>query len=314
MSFTLLAIFNVAVMFILIAAGSLSYRLKLTDYDGAKQFANILTNVVSPCLILTSFQIDFDKSLAVKIAAVAVIAVLMHVVGIVLGKFAFRKVPYSSQCVYRHSSFMPNCGYMTLPLANALLGNVGVIYISIIIAVMNIFTWTYGLQLYSGENAPISVKKAILNPGVLSLFVAIPIFIFSVRFPPIINAPLKSIASINSPLAMITTGIFIAHTGVKSIFRDKYIYIVILLRQFLIPGITGAVMFLIMYLGGPVDNNVFMASMLAAAAPVAVASSMFAARCNADVGLASNTMAASTLTYIFSISVMVFLSSMVLGI
>lgn len=316
MEFTLLATYNVTVMFILIGVGVLSYRLQLLNYDGAKQLANILLNIITPCVILSAFQIDFEKSLALKLGITAIIAVVMHFTGIWIGKFAFKCLPYPSQSVYRYCAMMPNCGYMTLPLAYALLGDIGVIYVSVYIAVTNFFTWTYGLRLLSGEESSFSLAKSFFNPGVISVSLAIPLFLLSIKFPPIILDPMKSLASLNSPVAMLITGVFIAQSELLSSLKDKYIYLVTAIRQFIVPGIIGGMMLLILKLFGSLamDNTVFMASMLASAAPVAVSASLFAAKCDADVGLASKTVAMSTLLYIITISIMVYLSTIALGI
>jgi len=314
MDFTLQTAYNVAVMFILIGVGYLAFRFGYINYGGAKQLSNILLNIVTPCIILSSFQTDYEESLSSKLLFTALIGVFMFLSGILVGKLAFRRLPYSAQSIYRYSAIVPNCGYMTLPLVYALLGDIGVIYVSVYIAILNFFCWSYGIRLLSGKNKPFSIAKGFLNPGVISVFLAVFMFLFSVKLPPIILDPIKSLASINGPIAMIITGVFMGGSDLLSSIRDKNIYLVIAFRQLLIPGLTAAAMLLIRSLGGPIDTNVFMASMLSSAAPVAVNVSMFAAMCDADVALASKTMVISTLFYTVTISVMVYLSTLALGI
>ncbi|MCX7614889.1 MAG: AEC family transporter [Clostridiales bacterium] len=315
MHFTLLATYNVTVMFILIGVGCLSYRLGMINNGGAKQLTNILLNIVTPCIIISSFQIDYEKSLAFKLAIAVIVAIVMHLTGIIIAKFAFRHLPYSSQCIYRYSSFLPNCGYLTLPLAFSLLGNTGVIYVSVFIATTSFFTWTYGLRLFSGENVSVPLSKAFLNPGVISVAIAIPVFLFSIKFPSVILDPMKSLASLNTPVAMIITGVYIAQTDLITSIKNKFIYLVVAIRQFIVPAIVGAIMLLILYILGSqaMDSTLFLASMLASAAPAATSTSLFAAKCNADVVLASKTVAITTLLYIATISIMVYLSTLVLG-
>ena len=53
--------------------------------------------------------------------------------------------------IERFSSVYSNCGFMGIPLVNAMFGSEGVFYLTAFITVFNILAWTHGIIIISGE-------------------------------------------------------------------------------------------------------------------------------------------------------------------
>ena len=70
--------------------------------------------------------------------------------------------------VLQFATVFSNCGYMALPLQSAILGQTGVFYGAAYIAVFNLVNWTYGLFLMGGSEVKFSIKKILINPGVIA--------------------------------------------------------------------------------------------------------------------------------------------------
>lgn len=54
---------QIIVMFLLIGVGAFCYRKKYINDDGAGQLSFILTRIVAPCVVIDSFQREFDPAL-----------------------------------------------------------------------------------------------------------------------------------------------------------------------------------------------------------------------------------------------------------
>ena len=76
----------------------------------------------------------------------------------------------------------------------------------------NIFAFTHGVRLISGkstEKTGFKMKWLLLNPGVISVLIGLPLFLLNVTLPRILGEPVSYIASLNTPLAMLMFGTYL---------------------------------------------------------------------------------------------------------
>jgi predicted permease len=89
-------------------------------------------------------------------------------------------------------------GYMALPLCQSLLGSEGVFYCSAGVVAFNILSFVHGIWLMkkgTENDEGFKIKTIILNPGVLSVAVGLPLFISGIELPEIINGAVTHIAN-----------------------------------------------------------------------------------------------------------------------
>ena len=63
--------------------------------------------------------------------------------------------------IERFSSIYSNCGFMGIPLVNAMFGMEGVFCLTAFITVFNLTVWTHGVILITGEKDVKSVLEAL---------------------------------------------------------------------------------------------------------------------------------------------------------
>lgn len=85
---------------------------------------------------------------------------ILHVVAIV-DLHSLGAGPTNLSCIYKYAAIYGNVGYMALPLAEAELGAEGVFFCSGVLIPFNIFAFTHGIYLMSGESAkkPVSIRN-----------------------------------------------------------------------------------------------------------------------------------------------------------
>jgi predicted permease len=147
------------------------------------------------------------------------------------------------------------------------------------------------------------LKSIILNPGVLSVAVGLPLFVLGVDLPKIINGAVTHIANLNTPLAMIFLGTYIANADLKAMFTHKQNYMVSILKLLVLPGL----MFCIFKLVG-ITGTLITACMISASVPSATNTVMFSAKYGKDTGVASTVVAFCSLLSVLTIPVMIALS------
>lgn len=293
---------QVIIMLLLIVVGFILARTRLVNDMGVDQMVNILFYAVTPVMIIDSFcRVEFTADAALSLAVMAGCAFAAHLVGILLSWVVFRKWGGNGRSVLQCSSIFSNCGFMSLPLAEGLLGANGVFLVSVYVAVHNLLIWTVGLRFFTGGK--MSVKKALLNPGVIGILIGLPIFFFSVSLPGAVSGALTHIANLNTPLAMVVIGCYLAAASLRPEAGDSRLWAAIGLRLAAVPLIClGA-----FRLCG-ITGDLLTACMIPVSAPAAANVVMFAAKFGGDTRLASRMVPISTIVSIATIPVMLTLA------
>ena len=282
---------QVAVLFILIALGFLCNKLRVIQAETVAGMTDLVLYVVTPCIIVVSFQREFSREMLGGLGLAFLIGVGYHLLNIVLAHGVVRDAFERRQSVLRFALVFSNAGFMSIPLQQELLGDVGVFYGAAIIAVFNLVLWSYGLVLMSGETRQMNARKILLNPGVTSVAVGVAFFLISFKLPPILLEPMRAMAALNTPLPMLIIGYYLADAKLGRVVADAKVYGVMALRLLVVPLLVlGALL-----LAGVRDGTAVVAGIIAASAPAAAATTMFAAKVNQDTILSVGIVSYSTL-------------------
>lgn len=298
---------QVFILYIIVAVGFICDRLNLFTEKTARACNDLMFYIVTPCVIVgsflnTEFTPETGKSFAVALAC----SFLAHFVGIILAAPFFNKKGDENNPVYKFAAIYGNVGYMALPLANAVLGAKGVFYCSGGVIALNTIAFTHGIWLMNkGKDVKFDLKKLILNPGVISVLIGLPLFLFSVELPTLINTPISYISNLNTPLAMLIFGTYISKTELKTILKIPQQYIVLAIRLFAIPLIMLGICKIL-----SLDTVLTTACMISSAAPSANNTVMFAAKYNKDTGTASKVVAFTSFVSIITLPIMIAISQL----
>jgi len=312
---------QVAIIFLLVAVGFVCSKFRLLDENAARKLSNVLLFVVMPCVVVKAFQTEFTPELGAGLLISFACAAAAHLAAILLSMCFFRRTEDSSRRVLRFSMVYSNCGFMCIPILQAVVGDVGVFYGSAFIAVFNIMQWTHGAALMGGTNkwkiengklkmkgetaAPdpnngFSLKKAFINPGVVTMVVAVPIFLLNIKIPDIPSAAISHLAAMNTPLAMLVIGCGIQRANLRAALRNGRIWLASFLRLAVVPLLLMGVFLLF-----DLPRDVMRSTMIQASAPVAAGAVMFALRFGRDDALASELVALSTLLSMVTMPVII---------
>lgn len=294
---------QVLILFIMIFVGFICGKKGIITDDSAHHLTDIVLYVVTPCVMLSAFQRKFTLELLGSIAIAALCAALIMAGSIVLANFIFHDKNESRNKVLRFATVFSNCGFMSLPLQKAILGNDGWFYGSIFVAVFNIIIWTYGLVSMSGDKKQLSLKKLVFNPGIAGVVVAIILFVLKIDLPYIISQPIDYLAALNTPLPMLIIGFYLSQANLKKAFTDFQAYISMCIRLVVVPVAAAFVMTLF-----KVDDTILVTCVIAGAAPTAATTTMFAAKYNRNIELSVSIVAATTLVSIITMPLVVALA------
>lgn len=291
---------KVAVMLIMIVAGYLVTRAGWMTEKGAAEITTLLVKLVTPCLIINSLLGAGALKVGEMLLAAAVSALAIGL-AIFISLLFFRKEPPPRRKVLRFAAIFSNAGFMGLPLVEGIVGERGVVYGSFFIAVFNLICWTYGYAMMSGGK--VSVKTALLNPGIIGLAVGLPVYFLKLQLPAVVTEPIGFISELNTPLAMLVIGSYVAKVDARSFLSDWSVYKMSFLRLIVCPGVYILALLLIRP-----EPDLFVSSVIQASAPVAANTALFAVEYGGDSELASKAVALSTVLSIITIPIMTLLA------
>lgn len=278
---------QVGILYIIVLVGAICDKIGLFTEKTAKACTDLLFYIITPCVIVQSFlNQEFTKETGIRLLVAVGCGFLMHFVAIILNVPLYRKGDREKNDLFRYSSIYGNVGYMTLPLTEAILGTEGVFYCSAVVMAFNTVSFTHGVYVMNSNGGKFDKKKLFFNPGVISVLIGLPLFLLKVDLPDIINQPISYISSMQTPIAMLIFGTFLAHTRFNDIFKYKKILLVSVMKLFVLP----AAMVGIYYLLG-LSGTLLTALTISACAPTANNTVMFAAKYNKDTGLAAQIVA-----------------------
>ncbi len=303
----ILAARQVLILYLIVAVGFAADRLHIFGQSTAKRSNDLLFYIITPAVMIQSFiSMEFDIQMASSFGKAFLCMVLTLVVANLIAMPFFKKSAHKA--IFQYATGYGNMGYMALPLCQAMLGNEGVFYCSAGVVAFNILSFTHGIWVMTRdkEKTEFNYKKLFFNPGVISVLIGLPLFIFDVKVPGPLNSAIDYVASLNTPLAMIFFGTYIANTDLKSMFKVKENYLVALLKLVALP----AIMLVIFRLVG-LTGAVITACIISASVPSANNTVMFSAKYGNDTGVASKVVTLTSLISILTIPVMVALSKLV---
>lgn len=264
---------------------------------------DIVLYVVTPCVMVNAFQREFSFDLLGQVFLAAGIALAILILSILLTKLVFHDKDIARRKVLQFSVVFSNCAFMSLPLQKALLGDEGMFFGSIFVAIFNIVVWTFGLVDMSGDRKMLSAKRLALNPGIIGFVASMIIFVTGVQLPVFISSPIGHLANLNTPLPMLIIGYYLANAQLKKAFTDLGSYVALALRLIVIPVGT---LFALAPFG--INRNLVIAFVIACSAPTAATCTMFSAKFNRDVELSVGVVASSTLLSIVTMPLVVSLA------
>lgn len=296
-------------MFTLIAIGWAAYRFKLVGESSVKGITNLLLFFVAPAVTIHAFQRPFDLGQLGHLGIAAVVDTGAFILTILIAKFVFlpRFVQDKDKRVsLKFGTVYTNAGFLGIPLTFALLGDEGVLYAVVYIAVFTVFVWTHGLSLFEDDGLTVlqKVKQAVLNPGIVGIVVALALYSLSLTLPTPISEAVDYLASMNTPLSMIVIGLSLASFSLRTVFSDGLVWFGTLMRNLVVPLLFVIVLWFI-----PIGHVAKLAILISVSTPVAATLVMFTVRSDRDSVFPTRLLCLSTLLSIVTLPAVLTLAS-----
>lgn len=306
MSLTTIIIQQAVIMLFLITIGIVIFKVGLLTKQGSKELSSLVIKVVNPIVILMAYQREMDEKLVKGLLIAFGLSLGAFLITIAIAYILIRKKEGTDFNIDRFSIIYTNCGFMGIPLVNALFGDEGVFYLTAFITLFNILIWTHGLVVISGKGSFKAVIKAFLSPSLIAVAVGIIMFAFQIMLPEILAEGLNFVKELNTPLAMFVAGATIAQTNILKALKKPRIYIITVVKLLVVPIVV-----LILFSFIPVDDIIKLTVVVAMAAPTATICTLFCLEYDKNSLYAAEIFAVTTLASMITLPLIIMLNDFI---
>lgn len=287
---------------IMLALGVLIYRLKIVTTAGNREISSLIVNLCSPIMIISSALSDESEFSLEKLGATIAVCVLIYLAFILFGLvvppllgIGKEKWPF-----YSMLSVFGNAGFIGIPLALAILGTSSMLYVIIFNIFYNLFFYSYGYyEISKVSGKAIAFKpSSLLNPGILSCFVAIAFYLFPITLPAFLSDTMAHVSNCTTFLSMLVLGINLASMPLKKVLAVPKMYVFGVLRILVLPILMALIMNALLH-----DNMMVSAFLLMAAMPAGSMCVMLATEQGAETDTLTSGIIITTLMCLVTVPV-----------
>ena len=225
------------VFVILIVMGFLLYKKNILDIYTARHVSILITNVCNPLLIISCCLSDTNSAshsqvlvtFAVSAGIYAFLILAGYIVPLLLKVSPEDRNAYNMMCVYG------NTGFIGIPLTQALVGDSGVIYVTIFNLIYTVLIYTHGKAVLGNKDGKKFSVRNLLTPGFIFGIIAILIYWFDIRPPQFITKVITYSGNATTFLSMTVLGVSLTTVNVKELLKNVRLHIFIVLRFIIIP-------------------------------------------------------------------------------
>ena len=265
----------------------------------------VLIYVCSPCMVVSSFlSMEYSSENMKNMGLFFLVSFAFEVAFLLTLFFIFRKKFHINK--YRMlaiGSTLGNCGFFGMPLIKALLPDHPEVacYSSIFVISMNILVFTAAVYCLTQEKKYISLKSATINPAVLSLLVALVLYVIGAReyIPDTCVNAIDLMGKMTTPVCMLILGIRLSTIKIKDLVSEPFVYFICIGKLIVFPLLAFAVAFVL-----PMPYSFKASLFILGAVPCASVILNMAEIHGKEQKLSANCILLSTLLCIFTIPVM----------
>ncbi len=318
-------IYNVALLFVMMVPGIILKKCNMISDGFSKGLSNLVLYIAQPALIFLAYLKPFDKEILINSLYVFAFSIVAHSIFTAASWVMYKRTPDERQRMLRFATIFSNAAFMGIPLIAAVLEESypgATLYASIYNITFNLFLWSIGVLICNkgrdeNENGiddhhevkKASFSKAIIHPVTIAALLGLLFFILPIDgyIPKLMTESLIMLKNLVAPLSMVVIGIRIADIDLSGIFKDKYMYLFLSMRHFILPGIIIALIKLLGLIGLEVPYVVSMVVVILASAPAASSATMFAEKYDCDSAYVSRLVTVSTILSIVTMPLIIML-------
>lgn len=285
-------------LFLIILIGVYGSKKNIINEEINKGLRRILLEITLPLLVINSFSFEFSDGMGKNVLTAFIYSITFMALGAIISYIFLFPLKGEKKKILHFANVFSNCGFIGFPIINSLYGAEGVVYTSIFNMVFTIALWTYGVMIFSDKMSKEKIKKVLVNPAIIAVYIGIPIMLLNIKLPSFLLDTTKIVGDMTAPISMIIVGSILSKVRIKDVFKEVSIYYEALIKLIIIPLILFLIKIIIK------DNTTVINTIIVLQAmPAAAMTSIFAADFNKEKEYSAKVVFITTLLSIITIPI-----------
>lgn len=222
-------------LFLIILIGAYGTRKSIINEEVNKGLRKILLEITLPLLVINSFSFEFSEGMGRNVLISFIYSIAFMIVGAIISYIFLFPFKGEKKKILHFANVFSNCGFIGFPIINSIFGAEGVVYTSIFNMVFTIALWTYGVMIFSDKMSKDNIKKVLLKPAIIAVYLGIPMMLFNIKLPAFLLDTTKIVGDMTAPISMIIVGSILSKVKIKDVFKEFSIYYGSLIKLIIIP-------------------------------------------------------------------------------
>lgn len=303
------ALQNVLITVFYAAPGFIVRRMGKISEEHISSLSAVLIYICTPFLEISAFmRLEYSPRLLGEMGLYFIISLLLQALFILFMFFVLGRVHHgltTRERLLGLASALGNVGFFGIPIMLSVFSGYpeAACFSSVNMLTLNILGFTVGIFGITGKREFLSLRQALINPNMLGIVIALPIYIFGIAdiMPQPLVGAINSIAAMATPICMMILGVRVASMKLGRLLTQPKIYLFALIKLLGFPMFCFCLLYFL-----PLSTIVKSTAVILAGMPCAAILQNFAEMYDGDAELAANLITVSTLLSVLTIPLLTF--------
>ena len=299
---------QILIIFCYVAVGVGAGKLNIINPDQRKYLTQLCSGLILPFTILSAASMEIGGE-GFRNLGIALGVSFPIMGGTMAGSLLLSRLFHGEEkfrAAFTSLISFPNCTFLGLPLCRALFGEIAVLYNCAALIAFNVLCFTVQLPLFTGGKINL---KAILSVPTLATFGLLAMLALGIHWPGTVQTVVSNVGGMITPLSLIIIGVMLSENDLMSIFREKAVYLVMVLRNFLIPVVAMLVLMAV-----PMDVQDKLCVLVYLSCPCATLTTIYSIQTDTRPELCARSVLFSTISFAISLPVVIAAGQFLFGV
>ncbi len=228
-------LYQIFILLLVISCACLATKVGILKDSDTGIFTRLISQVTLPFTLLSAVDITLSSEQRQLLPIIFGLFMVFYAASVFWGQRLSRafRLDLAQGVLFSNGIAFPNGVFIGLPLLQGLFGNEVYLYVALSTIAFSLIFFTYGVK--SMQPGRKFVWKDLITPCNIATLLMLLILIFEWQMPAIVLTVCSNLGAITTPLSLVVIGIMLAGSNIRAMVSNRFLYLVCLFRNLLLP-------------------------------------------------------------------------------